>query len=76
MNPALTAASVAMVTLSRLPSEDGSVISNESERLNSGRGSTMQKVTKEERNKRGGEHTHTHSSLLSSNQRGGPDEYE
>ncbi|KAF7665002.1 hypothetical protein LDENG_00156790 [Lucifuga dentata] len=43
---------------SRLPSEDGSVISNESEKLNSGRGLTVpkvtaqQKVTKEEMHKR------------------------
>lgn len=50
-----------MVTRSRLPSEDGSVISNESGKLNSGRGSSVQKVppqhkmTKEEARKRTGE---------------------
>lgn len=52
---------VAMVTCSKLPSEDGSVISNESEKLNSGRGLTVlkvtaqQKLTKEETRKRDGE---------------------
>lgn len=57
----LTASPVAMVTHSKLPSEDGSVISNESERMNSGMGLTMLKVTaqqklkKEETNKRDGE---------------------
>lgn len=57
----LTAFSVAMVTCSRLPSEDGSVISNESEKLNSSRGLTVPKVTaqqkqtKEETRKRDGE---------------------
>ncbi|XP_018618706.2 UPF0606 protein KIAA1549L isoform X2 [Scleropages formosus] len=47
---------------SRLPSEDGSVISNESGKLNSGRGSSalkkvtaQQKMTKEETRKRSGE---------------------
>ncbi len=55
---------VAMVTCSKLPSEDGSVISNESEKLNSGRGLTVlkvtaqQKLTKEETRKRDGE-SHT-----------------
>lgn len=50
-----------MVTCSKLPSEDGSVISNESERLRSGRGLTVlkvtaqQKVTKEETHKKDGE---------------------
>ncbi|XP_071385300.1 UPF0606 protein KIAA1549L [Centroberyx affinis] len=34
---------------SRLPSEDGSVISNESEKLNSGRGLTVQKVTAQQK---------------------------
>uniref|UniRef100_A0A8C7H8X9 KIAA1549 like n=1 Tax=Oncorhynchus kisutch TaxID=8019 RepID=A0A8C7H8X9_ONCKI len=34
---------------SRLPSEDGSVISNESEKLNSGRGSVAQKVTAQQK---------------------------
>ncbi|XP_045564266.1 UPF0606 protein KIAA1549L [Salmo salar] len=34
---------------SRLPSEDGSVISNESEKLNSGRGSAAQKVTAQQK---------------------------
>ncbi|XP_036837188.1 UPF0606 protein KIAA1549L [Oncorhynchus mykiss] len=34
---------------SRLPSEDGSVISNESEKLNSGRGSEAQKVTAQQK---------------------------
>ncbi|XP_052365194.1 UPF0606 protein KIAA1549L-like [Oncorhynchus keta] len=38
-----------MVTCSRLPSEDGSVISNESEKLNSGRGSAAQKVTAQQK---------------------------
>ncbi|KAM6980605.1 UPF0606 protein KIAA1549L [Aplochiton taeniatus] len=33
----------------RLPSEDGSVISNESEKLNLGRGSTVQKVTAQQK---------------------------
>lgn len=57
----LTAFPVAMVTCSKLPSEDGSVISNESEKLNSGRGLTVlkvtaqQKLTKEETRKRDGE---------------------
>ena len=55
---------VAMVTCSKLPSEDGSVISNESEKPNSGRGLTVlkvtaqQKLTKEETRKRDGE-SHT-----------------
>lgn len=50
-----------MVTCSKLPSEDGSVISNESEKLNSGRGLTVpkvtaqQKLTKEGTRKRDGE---------------------
>lgn len=50
-----------MVTCSKLPSEDGSVISNESERLKAGRGSTalkvtaQQKPTKEETRKKDGE---------------------
>lgn len=50
-----------MVTCSKLPSEDGSVISNESERLKAGRGSTalkvtaQQKTTKEETRKKDGE---------------------
>lgn len=50
-----------MVTCSKLPSEDGSVISNESEKLRSGRGLTVlkvtaqQKVTKEETHKKDGE---------------------
>lgn len=50
-----------MVTCSKLPSEDGSVISNESERLKPGRGSTalkvtvQQKPTKEETRKKDGE---------------------
>jgi len=50
-----------MVTCSKLPSEDGSVISNESEKPNSGRGLTVpkvtaqQKLTKEETRKRDGE---------------------
>lgn len=50
-----------MVTCSKLPSEDGSVISNESEKLNSGRGLTVpkvtaqQKLTKEATRKRDGE---------------------
>lgn len=53
-----------MVTCSKLPSEDGSVISNESEKLNSGRGLTVlkvtaqQKLTKEEMRRRDGE-SHT-----------------
>src|SRR4029434_10693331 len=50
-----------MVTCSRLPSEDGSVLSNESAKPHSGRGSTalkvptQQKMTKEETRKRNGE---------------------
>lgn len=54
-----------MVTCSKLPSEDGSVISNESEKLKSGRGLTalkvtaQQKLTKEETRKKEGE-SHTH----------------
>lgn len=50
-----------MVTCSKLPSEDGSVISNESEKLNSSRSLTVlkvtaqQKPTKEETCKRDGE---------------------
>ena len=53
-----------MVTCSNLPSEDGSVISNESEKLNSSRGlsvlkvTAQQKLTKEEMRKRDGE-SHT-----------------
>lgn len=56
---------VAMVTCSKLPSEDGSVISNESERLKPGRGSTAMKVTaqqkptKEETRKKDGESPET-----------------
>lgn len=51
---------VAMVTCSRSPSENGSVISNESGKPDSGRGSpqkvmAQQKVTKEEGRKRNGE---------------------
>lgn len=54
-----------MVTCSKLPSEDGSVISNESERLKPGRGSTapkvtaQQKPTKEETRKKDGESPET-----------------
>lgn len=50
-----------MVTCSKLPSEDGSVISNESEKLKTNRGSTVlkvtaqQKLTKEETRKKDGE---------------------
>lgn len=59
-----------MVTRSRLPSEDGSLVSSESAKLNSGRGSLVQKVpppqkmAKEEPRKRTGERPrerHTHS---------------
>ncbi|XP_028257969.1 UPF0606 protein KIAA1549L [Parambassis ranga] len=52
----------------KLPSEDGSVISNESEKLNSGRGLTVpkvtaqQKLTKEEMRKRDGENPYDTSS--------------
>lgn len=45
----LTASPVAMVTCSKLPSEDGSVISDESERLRSGRGLMVLKVTAQQR---------------------------
>lgn len=51
-----------MVTCSKLPSEDGSVISDESERLRSGRGlmvlkvTAQQRATKEEARKKDGEH--------------------
>lgn len=38
-----------MVTCSKLPSEDGSVISDESERLRSGRGLMVLKVTAQQR---------------------------
>lgn len=56
----LTVYPVAMVTSSRSPSENGSVISNESGKPSSGRhspqnGMTQQKVTKEETRKRNGE---------------------
>lgn len=56
----LTVYPVAMVTSSRSPSENGSVISNESGKPSSGRrspqnGMTQQKVTKEEARKRNGE---------------------
>lgn len=50
-----------MVTCSKLPSEDGSVISDESERLRSGRGlmvlkvTAQQRATKEEARKKDGE---------------------
>lgn len=50
-----------MVTCSKLPSEDGSVISDESERLRSGRGlmvlkvAAQQRATKEEARKKDGE---------------------
>ena len=50
-----------MVTCARMPTEDGSVIGNESEKRNSSRGVTVQKVsaqhkvTKEERRRREGE---------------------
>lgn len=50
-----------MVTCSKLPSEDGSVISDESERLRSGRGlmvlkvTAQQRTTKEEARKKDGE---------------------
>lgn len=62
----LIAFPVAMVTCSKLLSEDGSVISNESEKLNSSRGLTVpkvtaqQKLTKEEMCKRDGE-SHTNA---------------
>lgn len=52
-----------MVTCSRLPSEDGSLVSDESGKLHSGRGSTVQKVpvqqkmAKEETRTRSGEET-------------------
>lgn len=64
MSPAsgkLTAFAVAMVTCSKLQSEDGSVISNESEKLKAGRSLTVLKVTaqqklsKEEIRKKDGE---------------------
>ena len=61
----LTTSLVAMVTCSKLPSEDGSVISNESERLKPGRGSTALKVTaqqkpmKEETRRKDGESPET-----------------
>lgn len=57
----LTASPVAMVTCSKLPSEDGSVISDESERLRSGRSlmvlkvAAQQRATKEEARKKDGE---------------------
>lgn len=56
----LTVSPVAMVTSSRSPSENGSVISNESGKPSSGRRSpqnvmAQQKVTKEEARKRNGE---------------------
>lgn len=60
---------VAMVTCSKLPSEDGSVISNESERLKPGRGSTamkvtaQQKATKEETRRKDGESPETETKL-------------
>lgn len=62
----LTASPVAMVTCSKLPSEDGSVISDESERLRSGRGlmvlkvTAQQRATKEEARKKDGEREAAH----------------
>lgn len=60
MQKKLTVFLVAMVTCSRSPSENGSVISNQSGKPNSSRGSpqkvmAQQKVTKEEGRKRNGE---------------------
>lgn len=60
MQEKLTVFLVAMVTCSRSPSENGSVISNESGKPNSGKGSpqkvmAQQKMTKEEGRKRNGE---------------------
>lgn len=65
----LTASPVAMVTCSKLPSEDGSVISDESERLRSGRGlmvlkvTAQQRATKEEARKQDGERQASHAPL-------------
>lgn len=62
----LTASPVAMVTCSKLPSEDGSVISDESERLRSSRGlmvlkvTAQQRATEQEARKKDGEREATH----------------